>query len=232
MAARTAPPPPALQPPTALHSPAARPCPTPRRRQLPPRHQPPGGYPLHTGIRTTVFWAGELASPDNGYTPNVASAWQNDWQSHFGGFDDPDNRCGYNPCAFTPLENAFYFALPFSDYGNNGPKKDLGMVYWSNGKLADGQSILKNRWIQITANGRTVYAQWEDVGPFNENDSAYVFGSAAPKYSQAGLDVSPAVSTYLGMGGSAVSSWKFVDASDVPSGPWKTTITTSGPGWN
>jgi hypothetical protein len=110
------------------------------------------------------------------------------------------------------------------------------MVYWYTGQFADGQSILKNRWIQITAApggvSKTVYAQWEDVGPFNEHDGSYVFGSAAPASSRAGLDISPAARDYLGMGGSTTSSWRFVEYSEVPTGPWKNTVTTSAPDWN
>lgn len=195
------------------------------------------GYPLHTNIKTTYFWAGEAASADNDFIQNVSSAWQTNWQNYFGGSDDPVSRCGYNPCAFTPRENPFYFALPFGDYTTTGPVSDLSMVHWYNPAqpMQPGQSILKNRWIMIQAspNGasKTVYAQWQDVGPFSEHDASYVFGTSAPASTRAGLDVSPAVRDYLGMGGSTTSSWKFVDAADVPPGPWKTTITSSGPDW-
>ena len=36
----------------------------------------------------------------------------------------------------------------------------------------------------------------------------------------AGLDVSPAVRDYLGLQSTDVTDWKFVDFSEVPSGPW------------
>jgi hypothetical protein len=36
----------------------------------------------------------------------------------------------------------------------------------------------------------------------------------------AGLDVSPAVRDYLGLKGKDVCDWKFVEARDVPNGPW------------
>jgi hypothetical protein len=197
-------------------------------------------YPLHTSIKTTWFYTGEPAGPDNGYIQNVSSAWQEDWQSYYGGSDDPYNRCGNNPCGFTPHENPFYFALPFSDFTNTGPVTDLSMVYWwdsgSRAKLNAGQSILKNRWIQISYGSKTVYGQWEDVGPFKEHDSAYVFGSSAPQYSGSGLDVSPAARDYLSSSfvnsGVINTSWRFVDYSEVPDGPWKSIITTSGPDWN
>lgn len=193
-------------------------------------------YPLHTNIKTTYFWAGEAASADNDFIQNIESAWQSNWAAYFGGEDNPSNRCGYRPCAFAPRENAFYFALPFGDFTDSGPKSNLSIVPWYNAaaqaRLNSGQSILKNRWIQINLGSKTAYAQWEDVGPFNDDDGAYVFGTAAPRSSRAGLDVSPAVRDYLGMGGSASTSWRFVTDAEVPAGPWKTTITTSGTDWN
>jgi len=58
-----------------------------------------------------------------------------------------------------------------------------------------------------------------------------VFGSATPKNQQnhnAGPDVSPAVKDYIGLlDGKNVVSWRFVDYSDVPDGPWKKIVTTS-----
>ena len=54
----------------------------------------------------------------------------------------------------------------------------------------------------------------------------------------AGLDVSPAVRDYLGMrGGKDVCDWKFVEARDVPPGPWtkhgdNNTFVLAAPGAN
>jgi hypothetical protein len=216
----------------------AKPAPAPA-----PAATTPAGtwkYPLHTGIKTTYFWAGEEAGPDNDFIQNISSAWQSDWKSYFGGTDDPSNRCGYNPCGFTPKENPFYFALPWGDYTESGQVSNMHIIPWYAGAVPNGQSIIKNRWIQITAApdgvSKTVYAQWEDVGPFNWTDGGYVFGTSTPASNRAGLDVSPAVRDYLGanfrQSGSTVSSWRFVDFSEVPAGPWKSTITTSGPDWN
>lgn len=193
----------------------------------PPANSP---YPWHNSINTTVFWAGEGASPDNDYIDNRSSAWMTDWLGAFGGIDAQHNRCGYNPCGFIPNENTFYFALPFSDYNDNGPKSNLTMVPWYNGPLRDGDSLLKNRWVEIRYNGKLAYAQWEDVGPYAENDSGYVFGSQAPRQ-RVGLDVSPATSDFLGTGDQAVTSWRFISQSEVPSGPWKVKITSSLPRW-
>jgi len=36
----------------------------------------------------------------------------------------------------------------------------------------------------------------------------------------AGLDISPSVRDYLGMGSKGIADWKFVEASEVPPGPW------------
>jgi len=81
-------------------------------------------------------------------------------------------------------------------------------------------SRCKGRWIEIkTEGGRICYAQWEDVGPLVEDDAPYVFGAERPQ-AQNGLDVSPAVAKRLGIEGSAILSWRFVDDEDVQRGPW------------
>ena len=70
---------------------------------------------------------------------------------------------------------------------------------------------------------RTVYAQWEDAGPFRTDHWQYVFGSERPKPNLnkgAGLDVSPAVRDYLGLQPTDVTDWKFVEFNEVPQGPW------------
>ncbi len=188
-------------------------------------------YPWHENITATVFWVGEGESNDNGYIHNRSSAWMTDWMGAFGGLDDPDNRCGYNPCGFTPKENSFYFALPYGDYTESGLKANLSVVPWYKGLINEGDSILKNRWIEIRHNGKMAYAQWEDVGPFEENDSGYVFGNQVPKL-HVGLDVSPATRDYLQMGGKSTVSWRFIEQSNVPSGPWKNKVTTTVPAWN
>ena len=186
--------------------------------------------PNHQSVRATMFWVGEPPDEDNANITNVASAWTEDWVKAFGGIDSPDKRCGYKPCSFEPKENPFYFALPYNDYAADGdlkPNSELKRIPWFSGPAPAGMSLLKNRWIAVTLNGKTAYAQWEDVGPMHEDDVDYVFGDAKPKY-RAGLDLSPAMDNYLGLGGEANVSWKFVEASDVPDGPWKALVTTSG----
>jgi len=194
----------------------------------------PIAYPLHQNITATVFWVGEPASQDNQFIDNLSSIWDDKWLAHFGGIDDPKSRNGYFPAKFTPLENPFYFALPYNDY-TNGTRVSgaYSAVYWANEKTwPDSESMLKNKWIMITKGGNTVYAQWEDAGPSVYDDASYVFGNNSPKnnsVNHSGLDLSPAVSDYIGLysDNNNVVSWKFVDSSQVPDGPWKKIITTS-----
>jgi hypothetical protein len=86
--------------------------------------------------------------------------------------------------------------------------------------------------VQINQGDRTCYAQWEDVGPFEDDDFAFVFGSSKQPWNsfdaKAGLDVSPAVRQYLRMEHNGYTAWRFVEAADVPAGPWTEIVTTSG----
>jgi hypothetical protein len=185
----------------------------------------------HINIETTEFWVGEQADSSNGYISNSPSAWDEAWQSHFGGVDSPNGRNGYLPSGFSPKENPFYFALPYNDFSSTGKRKiTAGSCANSHDPSFASYSWCKNTWIAVRHNGKVVYAQWEDVGPFDEDDSSYVFGSSSPKNKQgekAGLDVSPAVSDYLSLSGSDSCDWSFVPASSVPNGPWKQIITSS-----
>jgi hypothetical protein len=84
--------------------------------------------------------------------------------------------------------------------------------------------------MQITAHGKVAYAQWEDVGPFLTDDAVYVFGHAPPSNTDgvhSGLDVAPAVRDFLGLADVDRVRWRFVDASQVPGGPWEQIVTTS-----
>lgn len=179
-------------------------------------------YPVHNNILTTYFWAGEDASGDNYGISNNSSCWDENWDKHRNN------------------ENKFYFALPYNDLDDNGNRKAeaLKVIPWANEKnWSDSESICKNHWIKITHNGKVAYAQWEDAGPCDdaggcgENDKNYVFGTAGPKF-KVGLDVSPAVKNYLGLDDEDRTDWQFIDAKDVPSGPWSQVVTTSGLHWN
>jgi len=191
---------------------------------------------VHRNITSTIFWVGEDASEDNSYIPNAASAWDDHWMDHYGGVDDPVHRTGYLPAGFTPKENPFYFALPYDDFADGVRKTSASrLIPWAKGRTwGPNESMCKNQWIKIT-NGNTVaYAQWEDVGPFEENDAAYVFGTARPRNkinNNAGLDVSPAVAQYLSLEDIDSVDWQFVSAADVPDGPWKQVVTTSQIDW-
>lgn len=190
-------------------------------------------YPVHENIKATVFWVGESASKDNDFIHNRSSAWTKDWVDAYGGVDTPSRRNGCQPAGFIPKENPFYFALPYGDYKNKKGemKEELKEVVPWYEPAKPGESLLKNRWIEVTHQDRVAYSQWQDVGPFKEDDSDYVFGSAQPKEQRAGIDLSPATAHYVGIHGGGVVSWRFVDSKDVPNGPWKYIVTTSSPLW-
>ena len=83
-------------------------------------------------------------------------------------------------------------------------------------------------------NDKEAYAQWEDTGPFVEDDGDYVFGDAEPanhEFDGAGLDLSPAMRDYLGLKEHDYVDWQFVDYDDVPDGPWKDIVTTMQVYW-
>lgn len=185
---------------------------------------------------TTIFWIGEPADSSNGHIANDVSAWDDQWQEHYGGIDDPEKRCGYLPCLFTPNENPFYIALPYNDLSDAGGIRQSAaseVPWWS--ASSTKRSQVKNTWIAITYGPRTCYGQWQDVGPYLEFDAAYVFGTSTPKNTfglDAGLDVSPALATCLHLDGAGVTQWRFIDAAAVPPGPWKEVITTRDVSWN
>jgi hypothetical protein len=191
-------------------------------------------YPTHARIVATVYWVGEPADADNAYISNDASAWDEQWKQHFGGEDDPAHRQhgGDWPAGFRPRQNPFYFALPYGEYTDDGAlKSNVDRVYWYDPQLRPRfpRSVLRARWVRISMGGRTAYAQWGDVGPFRTDDVDYVFGTAAPADPHAGIDLSPAVAHYLGVPGRGMVSWQFVDASDVPTGPWAEIVTRADP---
>jgi hypothetical protein len=198
---------------------------TPRHLSSPP---PKAGerYPWKRQIVTTVFWIGEAPSGNNP-VPNRSSSWDKDWARSYGGFDDPSpaQRSEYLPVKFTPRQNPFYCALPYNDNASTGHRPEAPRVvpWFKEAYQGPGISTCKGRWIAIRKSNRTVYAQWEDAGPFRTDHWQYVFGDERPKPNLnkgAGLDVSPAVRDYLGLEETDVTDWKFVDFSEVPRGPW------------
>lgn len=196
-------------------------------------NQHPGECPQYawkTGIVTTIFWVGELATEKNP-VPNTASSWDPKWMKTFGGYDCPDEdkaTTNFKPAKFTPRQNPFYFALPYNDVIDHDTHKEEAkkIIPWFKGTFKrEGKSVLEDRWIAIRFGTRMCYAQWGDCGPFVTDDADYVFGNARPKNSKnngAGLDISPAVRDYLGFKSGQAVDWKFVEEDDVPDGPWKT----------
>lgn len=177
-------------------------------------------------IVTTVFWIGEKPT-ENNPTPNRSSSWDKDWSGSYGGFDDPEpsHRANLLPVAFTPRQNPFYCALPYNDKAREGHRPEAPQVvpWFKEAYQGPAVSTCKGRWVAIRKGSKTVYAQWEDAGPFRTDHWQYVFGNERPKPNLnqgAGLDVSPAVRDYLGLQETDVTDWKFVEFKDVPPGPW------------
>jgi hypothetical protein len=188
-----------------------------------------GRYPWHRNIMTTIFWIGERPTARNP-VPNNRSAWDANWARNYGGYDNPDTRYRdprtYAPRGFLPRQNPFYCALPYCDVSRGNTKSEVKKVvpWFRDCFEKEGKSVLKGRWVAIHHGGRTVFAQWEDCGPFRTDHWQYVFGNERPRPNLnrgAGLDISPAARDYLGMGKNDICDWKFVDAASVPDGPWK-----------
>ena len=183
-------------------------------------------FPWKKEIVTTVFWIGEDPT-DNNPVPNDSSSWDKAWTKSYGGYDNPNpaRRQNYTPVNFTPRQNPFYCALPYNDKAREGHRPEAPKVvpWFQEAYQGPAVSTCKGRWIAIRKGNRTVYAQWEDAGPFRTDHWQYVFGNERPKPNLnkgAGLDVSPAVRDYLGLAPTDVTDWKFVDFKDVPPGPW------------
>lgn len=191
-------------------------------------------YPWKTHITSTIFWIGEQPTQNNP-TPNCKSSWDVAWAINFGGYDDPNpearianHQTGeFRPKAFIPKLNPFYIALPYNDVINHAAHKPEAqrIIPWFQ-RLAPrpGKTVCKGRWIQIYYKGRSCYAQWEDCGPWVTDDWEYVFGNKPPKTKQngsAGIDLSPSIRDYLVLKSGDKVHWRFVEAGQVPYGPWK-----------
>jgi hypothetical protein len=190
--------------------------------------RPARRYPWKRSIVTTIFWIGEQPSGNN-LMPNRTSSWDKQWTTNYGGFDDPNptHRSNYIPVKFTPRQNPFYCALPYNDKAATGHRPEASHVvpWFKEAYQGPGVSTCKDRWVAIRKGNRTVYAQWEDAGPFRTDYWQYVFGNERPKPNLnkgSGLDVSPAVRDYLGLNETDVTDWRFVEFSEVPRGPWST----------
>jgi len=212
-------------------------------------------YPWHTGIVATTFWVGEIFDPHAADGSQVISTYDAHWLRHYGGCDGVvrHGRCeterrkaanGYFPARMPPRENPFYLDLPFDDVNDAAAfSRRARVIPWANDRGYAGHardqafSYMKNRWVKLMRDGRTCYGQIEDAGPGVYHDSRYVFGAGNPRpaskrYNGAGLDVSPALTGCLAFtelnGDSNRVDWQFVDAADVPPGPWRKVVTTRG----
>ena len=196
----------------------------------------PSSYPWHPGTTASVFGPHEDANASNAFISNAQSAWDKDWRRH------------------APRENPFFVAVPYADYLDDGRfNPDNVRIPW-HVRNVWGRSEIKNRWVEVThrSGGRTfrAYGQVEDVGPSDKrtsvevSDPDYVFGPrghgpsdpilVSPKNTfglRAGIDLSRRLARTLRIQGSGKVDWRFVDASDVPQGPWTEVVTASAPNW-
>jgi len=192
-----------------------------------------GVYMWKQDIVTTTFWCGESASVNNP-VHNFSSSWDLNWSSSYGGYDNPDPSArmrgpqDFRPANFIPRQNPFYFALPYNDVTRGTTKLEARtcIPWFRTAFVREGQSVCQNRWIAIRNRriGRIAYAQWSDCGPFRTDHWQYVFGSERPRPNLnggAGLDISPAVRDYLGVAPTDITDWRFVEAREVPPGPWR-----------
>lgn len=204
-------------------------------------------YPLHTGIVSTTFWVGEIFDANAEDGSQMLSTYDGNWFANYGGCDGISSAgvCktekrvasnGFFPSSMTPLQNPFYLDLPYDDVNDSTAFKNRGStIPWANdapyaGKAKDRSvSFMKNRWVKLMKDGQTCYGQVADAGPGEYHDAAYVFGSndarpANSRYGGAGMDVSPALNGCLNFseldGQSDKVDWQFVEAADVPAGPW------------
>jgi hypothetical protein len=174
----------------------------------------------------TLFWIGSPSNEANP-TPRRSSAWDANWQENFGGIDHPIERRGDLPTSFTPRLNPFYVALPYNDLGPDGRHRaeasEVIPWFWEEYR-GEGISVCKGHWIAIHHQGRVCYAQWEDVGPSQADHWQYVFGKEPPRpnrLNNSGIEVSPAVRDYLGIGAGSMVEWRFTEEREIPDGPWK-----------
>lgn len=241
--------------PSATPEPITPVTPPPTQAPEPPAVAPvESPYPWHTDIVATTFWVGEIFDPNAPDGSQMISTYDSDWYGSYGGCDGvavagdcqteergADN--GYFPRHMTPKQNPFYLDLPFDDVNDRAAFARRGdVIPWASSASAeqlgdDAISFMKNRWVELRKGGRVCFGQIEDAGPGEYDDAAYVFGGddARPRnrrYNGAGMDVSPALNGCLGFaelnGQDDRVDWRFVDASQVPAGPWTRIVTTSG----
>ena len=191
-------------------------------------------YPWKTQVTCTIFWIGEQATERNP-TPNNKSSWDQQWETNYGGYDDPDpakrianfTTGDFRPKGFIPKLNPFYVALPYNDVvssSSHKPEASRVIPWFARMRPEPGKTVCKGRWLQIYRAGRSCFGQWEDCGPWETDDWEFVFGTQPPKTTQhgsSGINLSPAIRDYLGVKSGDKVHWRFVEAAQVPFGPWK-----------
>jgi len=126
-----------------------------------------------------------------------------------------------------PKLNPFYIALPYNDVqgaGRHKPEAARVVPWFARMSPEPGKTVCKGRWVQIYNGSRSCYAQWEDCGPWVTDDWEFVFGTKPPKTTEngaAGIDLSPSIRDYLSLRSGQKVHWRFVEAGQVPYGPWK-----------
>lgn len=205
-------------------------------------------YPNHTGIVATTFWVGEIFDANAADGSQMMSTYDDNWHRNYGGCDGRvvSRACktekrlsgnGYFPRSMKPKQNPFYLDLPYDDLNDRTGFRNRGKhLPWAKDKAYksyikdDRVSLMKDRWVRITRKGKVCYGQIQDAGPGQYHNAKYVFGKknsrpANKRYNNAGMDVSPALNGCLRFsslnGESDKVSWRFVEAKDVPQGPWK-----------
>jgi hypothetical protein len=182
------------------------------------RMRPHNIFPWKEGIPAGQFWIGEK--------DGKGSAWAAQWVRENGGPDSPTDRNGYASGSHASGLSPFYVALPFDDLAHpNLAQKWLPRGWARSPKDGKPVSACKDRWVEIkNGRGDVCFAQWEDAGPEATDKAEYVFGGGTPgEAGEPGIDLSPAVFEYLGLGpggqGQTVS-WRFVDDAEVRPGAW------------
>lgn len=88
--------------------------------------------------------------------------------------------------------------------------------------LPDRKALFKHVRLRNPANGKTCIAQCLDIGPWNLDDSTYVFGGERPqaesgidqfgrKTNHAAIDLGERVWKELGLQGNTEIEWEFLD---------------------
>lgn len=186
-------------------------------------------HPWKQFVVSSVFWVGETQETSKS---GACSPWDADWKNHFGGTDTPDraeriadSKTGdFRPKAFVPKLNPFYVSLPYNDLLNGTDHKadaDDHIPWAARVRKDPGKSRCKDRWVQIYRAGKSCYGQWEACGPSLTDDWEFVFGNKPPRNEGAGIAVSPAIRDYLELPAGDKVHWRFVEAGQVPFGPWK-----------